>query len=472
MMAFFLRRGANIVVAVNRERGCFASNRQGLKGHRAKAVLIPMKEEHRLNSSTLHLALNQFCLSQRYYSLDVFRGATVCLMILVNNPGSWSHIYSPLAHAPWHGLTPTDLVFPFFLFAVGNAMAFVMPRLQQGGDGLFWRKVLKRSVLIFAIGLFLNWWPFARWQDGELMANGWTWTNAEGKLVGVRILGVLQRIAICYLLASIAIYYLKAKGAFLAGAILLLLYWALCIAFGNPVDPYSITGWAGNPVDLEMLHETHIYKGEKVDGLPYAFDPEGLLSTLPAVTQVIFGYLVGDYIVKRGAYANTVSDAAVKGFEIYQTLTALFIAAMALLLGGYAWSLSFPVNKKIWTSSYVLVTTGMATAVLATLVYFIEVKKVRGWWTRFFDVFGKNALFVFALSAFLPKGLRLIRIPNGVDAKGTTVYTNPWNFMYDKVYKFMPGDPKIGSLLFALTVILFMWAVCWWMNKKKIYVKV
>ena len=119
-----------------------------------------------------------------------------------------------------------------------------------------------------------------------------------------------------------------------------------------------------------------------------------------------------------------------------------------------------------------LVTTGMATAILATLIYFIEIKGVKGWWTKFFDVFGKNALFVFALSAFLPKGLGLVRIPNGMNEKGEAVFTNPWKFIYDKAYKFIPGDPKIGSLLFALTVITFMWAICYWMDKKKIYIRV
>jgi predicted acyltransferase len=142
------------------------------------------------------------------------------------------------------------------------------------------------------------------------------------------------------------------------------------------------------------------------------------------------------------------------------------------LLAGYVWSLNFPVNKKIWTSSYVLATTGMAMAILCTLIYFIEIKGVRSWWTHFFDVFGKNALFVFALSAFLPRGLRLLRISNGVNEKGAPVYTNPWNFLYDKVYKYVPGDPKIGSLLFALTVITFMWAVCYWLDRKRIYIKV
>lgn len=408
-------------------------------------------------------------MKQRYYSLDVFRGATVCLMILVNNPGSWSHIYEPLEHAPWHGLTPTDLVFPFFLFAVGNAMAFVMPRLEQGGDAMFWKKIIRRTLLIFGIGLFLNWWPFVRFQNDALVGTGWTWTNADGNLIGIRILGVLQRIALCYLFASIIVYYLKARGTFLAGLILLLVYWAFCYTLGNPDDPYSMMGYFGNAIDKAILHEPHMYHGEGV-----AFDPEGIASTLPAIVQVIFGYLVGDYILKRTklAAASENPDAKQTISPLYQILTGLFVAAVAFLLAGYAWGLSFPVNKKIWTSSYVLVTTGLATAILSTLVYFIEVKGVRGWWTRFFDVFGKNPLFVFALSAFLPRSLRLLRIPNGVDEKGATVYTNPWNFLYDKVYKFVPGDPRIGSLLFALTVITFMWAVCYWLDKKRIYIKV
>ena len=419
-------------------------------------------------------------------------------MILVNNPGSWTYSYSPLKHAPWHGLTPTDLVFPFFLFAVGNAMAFVMPRLQAAGDATFWRKILKRTLLIFFIGLFLNWWPFARWQDDELLVNGWTWINSSGAVSGVRILGVLQRIALCYFFASIIVYYLKARGAFLAGLILLLLYWLYCV-WANPADPYSLAGWAGTDIDKNILGEAHMYRGEGI-----AFDPEGLMSTIPAIVQVIFGYLVGDYILKKGRGTDdswqvtgdrrelTVDSRQItddsqqetrneieqtrkekrETVQLYQILTGLFIAAMAFLFAGYAWGLSFPINKKIWTSSYVVLTTGMAIAILATLIYAVEEKKLRGWWTRFFDVFGKNALFVFALSAFLPKGLRLIRIPNGINEKGVAQYISPWNWLYEKVYKFVPGSPEIGSLLFALTVILFMWAICYWMDKKRIYIKV
>jgi len=406
-------------------------------------------------------------LKQRYYSLDVFRGATVALMILVNNPGSWSHIYAPLKHAPWHGITPTDLVFPFFLFAVGNALAFVMPRFSgERKQLLLEKKVIKRTLLIFGIGLFLNWWPFVRWQNDELILNGWTWVNSAGEIVGVRVLGVLQRIALCYFFGAVIVYYFKVRGTFVIGGILLLIYWLLCV-LGNPADPYSLTGWFGTKVDIAVLHEVHMYKGEGI-----AFDPEGLMSTIPAIVQVLFGFLIGDYIRKRGQENEIPAASGASGLEIYRTLSLLFVASIGFLVAGYIWSLNFPVNKKIWTSSYVLVTTGMAIAVLATMIYAIEVKGIRNWITRFFDVFGKNALFVFALSAFLPRGLRLIRIPNGVNTKGEAVYTNPWNLIYEKGYKLIPGDPRIGSLLFALTIIFFMWAICHWMDKKKIYVKV
>ena len=179
-------------------------------------------------------------MNQRYYSLDVFRGATVALMILVNNPGSWEHIYAPLDHAIWHGCTPTDLVFPFFLFAVGNAMAFVMPRFKQTGTSLFLKKVFKRTLLIFFIGLFLNWSPFVMWQNDVLVFKNWEWTTTDGILHGIRILGVLQRIALCYFFASLIVYFFKTKGAYVFGITLLLAYWFLCYALGSKGDPYNI----------------------------------------------------------------------------------------------------------------------------------------------------------------------------------------------------------------------------------------
>ena len=391
-------------------------------------------------------------MNQRFYALDVFRGATVCLMILVNNPGSWSHIYSPLEHAPWHGLTPTDLVFPFFLFAVGNAMSFVMHRLQAGGDALFWRKIVKRTLLIFLIGLFLNWSPFVMWQNDHLVFKGWTWVNNTGSVQGIRILGVLQRIALCYFFASILVYYLKPRAAFYAGLLILLLYWVLCFA-GNPSDPFSITGWFGTDIDKKVLGEPHMYKGE---GIP--FDPEGLMSTLSAIVQVVFGYLVGDYIQKKG-----------KNFEM---ISGLFVAGVAMLVTGFCWDMVFPINKKIWTSSYTMYTSGLATITIATMIYMIEFKNARGWLSRFFDVFGKNPLFIFVLSGFLPRLLGLIRIPDGINENGKQQYTNPFGWFYENICKPIPGAPEVGSLVYAICMIIFFWAICYWLDKRRIYIKV
>ena len=401
-------------------------------------------------------------MKQRYYSLDVFRGATVALMILVNNPGSWAHIYPPLEHAPWHGITPTDLVFPFFLFAVGNAMAFVMPRLQEGGDALFWKKIVTRTLLIFGVGLFLSWWPFFTWKDGQLVFIHWV--NPTNPNNGVRILGVLPRIAIAYFFASIIVYYLRLKGAFYLSLVLLLGYWMLCW-LANPADPYSRMGWFGTDIDKMILHLPHMYKGEG-----YPFDPEGLMSTFPAIVQVVLGYLVGYYIQNKGRSGE--GTATTTSYNPYQMITGLYVAGVALLVTGYCWDGVFPINKKLWTSSYTVYTTGLATITLATMIYMIEIKQLKGWLTRFFDVFGKNPLFVFALSAFLPKGLRLIRIPDHLNDKGDMVYISPWNWLYERVLVHIPGAPETGSLAFALCVITFMWAICWWLDKKKIYIKV
>ena len=409
-------------------------------------------------------------MKQRFHSLDIFRGATVCLMILVNNPGSWAHIYPPLEHAPWHGLTPTDLVFPFFLFAVGNALSFVMPGLEARGPAVFWKKIGKRSLLIFAIGLFLTWWPFLKWTGDSLVFKPWEYVDEKGMPQGVRILGVLARIAISYFFASVIIYYLKARGAFVAGMILLLLYWVLCFVLGDPLDPYSMTGYFGNGVDKAVLGIAHMYKGE---GIP--FDPEGIMSTLPAIVQVIFGFLVGDYIQKKASIPLPSQDIHaddLKTGKNFEMLSGLFVTGVAMLITGYCWDKVFPINKKIWTSSYVVYTTGLAILTIATMIYIVELRRIRLWAGKFFDVFGKNALFVFALSAFLPKGLALIRIPNGTSPGGLPLYTDPWRFLYSNLYSKVPGDPRLGSLFFAITVILFMWAICYWMDKKKIYVKV
>lgn len=405
-------------------------------------------------------------MTQRYYSLDIFRGATVALMILVNNPGTWGSIFSPLAHAPWHGLTPTDLVFPFFLFAVGNAMAFVMPRLQQQGDAEFWKKVIRRTILIFLIGLFLNWFPFVRWSGDELVGKGWTWITANGDLAGVRILGVLQRIALCYFFASVIVYYTKPRGAFWISVILLLLYWAMCL-IGNPIDPYSLEGWFGTIVDKSILGAHHIYHGEGV-----AFDPEGLVSTLPAIVQVIGGYLTGYFLIESAKQKNENESVKHHIHPLFKTLTLLFVVASVLLFLGYVWDLNFPINKKIWTSSYVLYTTGLAIIIIAILIYLVEVKKTQGWWSRFFEVFGKNPLFIFAISGLIPKTLGLIRIENGVDESGKVLYIGPWSWLYKHVDAIVPGPKELSSLVMAITFVFLLWAIAYWMDKQKIYIRV
>ena len=382
-------------------------------------------------------------MNQRYYSLDVFRGATVALMILVNNPGSWAHIYAPLEHATWHGCTPTDLVFPFFLFAVGNAMAFVMPRFEQAGPGVFWKKVIKRTLLIFAIGIFLNWSPFVRW-DGESIA--WkAWQN-------VRIFGVLQRIALCYFFASVIVYYAKTKGAFVISAVLLLVYWFISMVLGSAGDPYSLSGWFGTKIDINVLGLTHVYKGE---GVP--FDPEGLASSAAAIVQVIFGFFVGQYIQQKG--------------KSYEMLSNLFVAGLVLFFTGYCWDMVFPVNKKIWTSSYTLYTTGLAIMSLGVLIYQIEFKERKGAWSKFFDVFGKNPLFIFVLSGFLPRVLAMFRWVDHTKA-GKKVFTSFFPWFYDTVCKNISADLRVGSLVYALLMIAMYWLIVYLLDKKKIYIKV
>jgi predicted acyltransferase len=365
-------------------------------------------------------------------------------MILVNNPGSWGHIFSPLQHASWHGCTPTDLVFPFFLFAVGNAMSFVMPKLALGTPTDFWKKVIKRTVLIFAIGLFLNWSPFVKYSDNHLIFKVWE---------NVRILGVLQRIALCYFFASVIVYYGKSRMALFIGMMILVIYWVLNILLGTAGHPYSLSGFFGNAIDQSILGVTHIYKGE---GVP--FDPEGLISMFPAIVQVILGFLVGEYIQAKG-----------KNFEM---LTHVLLTGVVLVLAGYIWDFSFPINKKIWTSSYVLYTTGLAMITLGMFIYLLEFKEEKGKWSHFFDVFGKNPLFIFVLSGFLPRVLALLRWADHTDDKGQPVYTSALPWFYEHVCKNINSDLRIGSFVYALCFIAFMATLAYILDKKKIYIKV
>lgn len=372
-------------------------------------------------------------LKQRYLALDVLRGLTIALMILVNTPGSWSTIYAPFRHAAWHGFTITDLVFPAFLFAVGNAMSFSLKKYALQGNTAFLKKVFKRTILIFAIGLFLSAFPFVyRDGNGELVLKN---------LQNLRIMGVLQRIALCYFFAALIIHYFKLKVSLILSVVILFIYWAVMHFFGNPEDPYSLTGNAALKFDLLIFRPENLWKGF---GIP--FDPEGLLSTLPAIVNVIAGYAAGVFIQKSG---NTLS-----------TIWKLTAAGLVLVVLAQIWNIWFPINKPIWTSSYVLLSTGWVMVLIAALILIIEIWKFRVW-TYFFEVFGRNPLFIFVLSGLVVMLMNIIYI-GGIASK-TYIYQNfflSWLGSYN------------ASLLFAICYMLFMWLIGYVMDKRRIYIKV
>jgi predicted acyltransferase len=368
----------------------------------------------------------------RYLALDVFRGMTICFMIIVNSPGSWVIAYGPLLHAPWHGFTPTDLVFPSFLFAVGNAMAFTIHKFDGQPESIFWSKILKRTFIIFLLGFLMYWFPFFQQGDSGLELK---------PLSATRIPGVLQRIALCYFFASIVLHYGSKKFAVLFSAFALLSYWLVSYLFGNAIDPYSLTGNAGLKLDLFLFGEGHLYHGEGV-----AFDPEGLLGTLPAIVNVIGGYLAGDFI-KR--YSSS-----------YETIAKLMIAGAVLILIALTWDMAFPINKKLWTSSFVLLTVGLDLLILPILIFVIEMLNYRKW-TYFFVVFGRNPLFIYLLSEVLLITLYLISV--GDKSAQEVIYD-------DFLMSF--SSPINASFLFAFLFMLVNWAVGYWLDKKRIYIKV
>lgn len=253
-------------------------------------------------------------LNNRYLALDVLRGMTIAFMIIVNTPGSWSNLYAPLAHADWHGFTPTDLVFPTFLFVVGNAMSFALKKLNEMSPGAFYKKVFKRAALIFAIGWLLNAFPFFDYNEaGEMVFID---------LSEVRLLGVLQRIALSYLLAALVVYWGGERLGWIVGIASLILFWPIMYFFGEASDPYSLTGNAQIKLDLLLIGEKRMYMGE---GIP--FDPEGLLSTMTSMVNVLAGFIVGKFIQKKGNNASTVQ--------------ALLISGVVLLALAYVWDLGF-----------------------------------------------------------------------------------------------------------------------------------
>lgn len=371
--------------------------------------------------------------NNRYIALDVFRGMTICLMIIVNTPGNHLTTFAPLLHADWNGFTPADLVFPSFLFAVGNALSFAMQKWTTMTQAQVLGKIGKRTLLLFLLGYLLYWFPFIKFgEGGHIVLKPFAET---------RVLGVLQRIALCYGITSLVIYYLKPRGAFITAVFLLIAYRLMLGWFGEPGNELSMSGNAGTHLDLWLLGPNHLNHGEVVP-----FEAEGLLGTLPAIANVIAGYLVGRFIQYAG--------------KTWEMLARLLLTGCLLVGLAYCWDLSFPINKKLWTSSFVLYTVGLDCFMLGVVIYVIDFLNKTNW-ARFFEVFGKNALFIYLLSEVVAIMMRALRVGHGVHF---------YNWIYDHIFKF--SGMYMGSLLFAIWFMLMCWLAGWFLDKRKIYIRV
>ena len=368
--------------------------------------------------------------SGRLVSLDVFRGLTIAGMVLVNNPGTWSSVYWPLLHAEWHGWTPTDLVFPFFLFIVGVSITLAFGRRVEEGTVKreLYFKVLKRAAIIFGLGLFLNAFPYFQ-------------------LSTVRIPGVLQRIALCYLIASLIFLTTKVRTQLLIALGLLVVYWLLMTNLAAP-------GWAAGDLTKEgsiasfvdrKLLGAHIWRQGKV------YDPEGLLSTIPAIATTLLGVLTGHWLRNERTRMEKV--------------VGMFVAGAVCVALGWMWNKGFPINKPLWTSSYVLFTAGLGLQLLALCYWVIDIKGYRRWaWP--FEVFGVNALALFVGSALMVKLMGLIRLPH---SDGTQISSQGWIF---RNLFLSWASPINASLFYAIAFILLWLLLMWLLYRKRIYIKV
>jgi len=365
---------------------------------------------------------------KRLMALDAFRGLTIATMITVNTPGSWSHVYAPLLHSKWHGCTPTDLVFPFFLFAVGVAMFFAFGKFNHQLNAEAGKKIIKRTLIIFGIGLLLNAFPFY-----------------HIKFENLRIMGVLQRIALAYGIGSFLCLTLnKTRLLYLSGAILFS-YWGLVYFFGGE-NPYSLEGNPTMAFDTMILGASHMYKGFGI-----TFDPEGLFSTLPAIVTVILGYLTGALISKS---------------EKKRIVPKLLVFGAFGVILGLVWSLGFPINKPIWSSSYVIYTAGLAQLLMAVMIYLIDILDYKKW-AHPFLVFGMNPLFIFVLSAVWVK--IIVYVVHFADDAGKVM--NGYSWLYQNGFASWAG-PLNGSLLFALSHILVYWLIVLYLYWKRIFIKI
>lgn len=393
----------------------------------------------------------------RLMSLDVFRGVTIAAMMLVNNPGSWSHIYAPLEHAEWHGWTFTDTIFPFFLWIVGMAIPLSTSRRLEAGQSRaeLFRHALRRAIIIFGLGFFLA--SLGYLIDGSMLRLGFgPWLHEY--LTNVRIPGVLQRIAICYLFATLIFLRTSIRGQALWTVALLLVYWLLMAFAPFPmlVDgvPHSVSGlldrgtnfaaYVDNLVLNGPVIGTHVWKSTKT------WDPEGLVSTLPAIATCLFGILAGHWM--RSPRSPSEKTAG------------LMVAGAILTWLGLVMDLALPINKSIWTSSFAVLMAGLASLCFGVYYWLVD---VQGWRKPFqvFAIYGMNAIAVFVLSGIIGRIIGTIKVSTGPD-KTTPLQ----NWLYQTV--FVPlGSPKNASLLWALMYVLLLYLVAWGMYRKKWFVK-
>lgn len=366
----------------------------------------------------------------RLVSLDVFRGITIAGMVLVNNPGSWSTIYWPLAHAEWHGWTPTDLIFPFFLFIVGVAIPLAFGRRAEndGSRRDLYLKIVRRTLIIFALGIFLAGFPYFPFST-------------------IRIPGVLQRIAVAYLFASVIFLNFRVRTQVVITITLLIIYWLIMTKLHAPgfaTGDLSKEGSVASFID-RVVFGPHIWRQGKV------YDPEGLLSTIPAIATTLIGVLTGQWLrIDKSQY---------------EKVAGLFVAGAVCIAAGWAINPFFPINKSLWTSSYALFTGGMALEFLALCYWLIDIKKYRRW-TKPFVVFGVNAIVLFVGSGIMARLMGLIKVTNH---DGTQVSLHSW--LYRNLFlTWLP--PYRASLGFALVFILVWLGLMWILYSRRIFIRV
>lgn len=387
---------------------------------------------------------------QRWLALDVFRGWTIAFMIIVNTPGNGDRSWAPLQHAAWHGFTPTDLVFPSFLFIIGVSAYFSLRKFQAQPQGEILSKIWRRTTILFLLGMVMWYVP------GFLVA---FFPPKLGEFFryfveNVRVLGVLGRLALCYGIGATLALKLSPRGLIRFSVAALLGYWALLRLGGEGPDPYSLQTNAALRLDLWVLGPNHLYHGESVDGKPFAFDPEGILSTLPALVTFIIGFLCGRFLDRTP--------------DRREALSELFPVALTLVAAGFLWSywLGFPINKKLWTSSYTLFVGGLSMLLLGLAVWLIDVHQ-RGRYLNFFHVFGVNPLLAYLVSEMGVVALQTIKVP-GAGGGSQTAFA----WLYAHTGLAWAGDNGLGSFLFSLLYMLGCWMVSWLCFRRGLIVKV